>query len=160
MPAHKKTHCIHGHEFTPENTYIEPRTGKRQCKECRTIRCKGEIHNSHVSAHRKRRKIEALTHYGKDGKLKCCWEGCTINDIDMLSLDHIKDDGAEHRREIAENRDSYSGRGNDMYQWIRQQGFPEGFQTLCMNHQFKKQKMKYSANRYKITISPLGKIKS
>nr|WP_275792666.1 HNH endonuclease signature motif containing protein [Prescottella equi] len=30
------THCIHGHEFTPENTYIKPgfRNGKRQCRIC------------------------------------------------------------------------------------------------------------------------------
>ncbi len=32
----QKTHCIRGHEFTPENTYIQQ--GWRQCKLCRTIR--------------------------------------------------------------------------------------------------------------------------
>jgi hypothetical protein len=29
-----KTHCKHGHEFTPENTYITGK-GSRQCKECK-----------------------------------------------------------------------------------------------------------------------------
>lgn len=29
------THCIHGHEWTPENTYIVQKTGARQCIECR-----------------------------------------------------------------------------------------------------------------------------
>lgn len=29
-----KTHCIRGHEFTIENTYVNPKGG-RQCKECR-----------------------------------------------------------------------------------------------------------------------------
>jgi len=29
----KKTHCIHGHQFTPENTYIRKK-GKRGCKQC------------------------------------------------------------------------------------------------------------------------------
>lgn len=29
----KKTHCVHGHEFTPENTRIK-RSGKRDCRAC------------------------------------------------------------------------------------------------------------------------------
>lgn len=28
------THCIRGHEFTPENTYVQPKTGYRQCRTC------------------------------------------------------------------------------------------------------------------------------
>ncbi|GAA0671541.1 hypothetical protein GCM10009535_59080 [Streptomyces thermocarboxydovorans] len=30
-----KTHCKWGHPFDAENTYIQPSTGKRQCKACR-----------------------------------------------------------------------------------------------------------------------------
>jgi hypothetical protein len=30
----KQTHCKSGHEFTPENTYIYPRSGKRACRAC------------------------------------------------------------------------------------------------------------------------------
>lgn len=29
----RKTHCVNGHEFTPENTYI-PKKGARRCREC------------------------------------------------------------------------------------------------------------------------------
>ena len=32
-----KTHCIHGHEYTPENTYRRPR-GVRECRACRAER--------------------------------------------------------------------------------------------------------------------------
>jgi hypothetical protein len=28
-----KTHCVHGHEFTPENTYVRP-NGSRSCRTC------------------------------------------------------------------------------------------------------------------------------
>lgn len=31
----RKTHCAKsGHEFTPENTYINPTSGARQCRQC------------------------------------------------------------------------------------------------------------------------------
>ena len=30
-----RTHCAHGHELTPENTYTYPGTGNRECKTCR-----------------------------------------------------------------------------------------------------------------------------
>ena len=29
-----KTHCIHGHEYTPENVYLNPKTGVRSCRTC------------------------------------------------------------------------------------------------------------------------------
>jgi HNH endonuclease len=29
-----KTHCVHGHEYTPENTIINPKTGRRRCATC------------------------------------------------------------------------------------------------------------------------------
>lgn len=35
----RKTHCSHGHEFTPENTYTPPkRPTHRYCRECSRIR--------------------------------------------------------------------------------------------------------------------------
>jgi hypothetical protein len=34
----RKTYCVHGHEYTPENTYLDPTTGKRSCRECRAER--------------------------------------------------------------------------------------------------------------------------
>jgi len=30
----KTTHCVHGHEYTQDNIYID-RTGSRECKACK-----------------------------------------------------------------------------------------------------------------------------
>lgn len=37
-----KTHCVHGHEFTPENTYIYS-SGLRCCKECNKLKHRGYV---------------------------------------------------------------------------------------------------------------------
>lgn len=33
----RKTHCVRGHEFTVENTYVRPK-GSRMCRTCRVLR--------------------------------------------------------------------------------------------------------------------------
>lgn len=33
--ARARTHCKHGHAFTPENTYRDPKHGNRGCRTCR-----------------------------------------------------------------------------------------------------------------------------
>ena len=78
------------------------------------------------------RKQEVLTHYGKNGTLRCCAEDCQVVDIDMLTLDHINNDGAKHRAE------DKALAGSKIYRWAIANSFPIGFQTLCWNHQAKK----------------------
>jgi hypothetical protein len=34
----RKTHCKHGHPFTPENTYVRPDGKGKHCRECNTRR--------------------------------------------------------------------------------------------------------------------------
>ena len=79
-------------------------------------------------------KREVLTHYGPKGVLGCCWEGCMVVDLDMLSLDHIHDDGYKHCKEGSTVRLS----GRALYYWARLNGYPTDLQTLCWNHQWKK----------------------
>lgn len=38
-----KTHCVHGHEFTEENTYTR-RTGGRDCRQCRRDKARAYYH--------------------------------------------------------------------------------------------------------------------
>ena len=55
-------------------------------------------------------------------------KNCNINDTDVLTIDHINNDGYKHRKEI---------KGN-LYFWLIKNNFPEGFQVLCFNCNHKK----------------------
>lgn len=33
------THCVNGHEFTPENTWLSPKVRGRSCRQCRRDNC-------------------------------------------------------------------------------------------------------------------------
>jgi hypothetical protein len=95
---------------------------------------------SNGSEYRVRVKIEVLSHYGPAGKLQCAWPDCTVTDIDMLSLDHVLDDGAQERK-----NGHRGGGGIATYQRVRKAEFPDGYQTLCHNHQWKKELMRRRA---------------
>ena len=86
--------------------------------------------------YRLRLKTEVLTHYGPKGKLQCSWAGCKIKDLDMLTLDHVNNDGKQHRSLL--HRGGTSGGPKTLVD-VRRRGYPEGFQTLCGGHQLKKE---------------------
>ena len=66
-------------------------------------------------------RTEALAAYG--GRCACCGE----SEPTFLEIDHMRNDGATHRRAI--------GRGSKAtYQWLKAKGWPtEGYQLLCAN---------------------------
>jgi hypothetical protein len=76
-------------------------------------------------------KTEVLSHYGPNGVVQCSWEDCDISDMDMLTLDHINNDGADDRR--------VKRGGRIFYARLRKNGYPDGLRTLCHNHQWKKE---------------------
>ena len=83
-------------------------------------------------------KEKVLTHYGKEGKLLCTWRNCFIDDLDMLSIDHEKDNGAQHRDKLTKGKHRGGG-GLNFYRWLKIHNFPKGYRTLCHNHQWKKE---------------------
>lgn len=60
-------------------------------------------------------------HYGMS--CACCGEP----ERAFLAIDHIGGGGNKHRKETG-NRG-----GTKFYRWLRRNGFPEGFRTLCHN---------------------------
>ena len=76
-------------------------------------------------------KEEVLTHYGNG---KCACVQCGFTDIRALSIDHIKGNGYEHRKQKTTTRQG----GVSFYRWLRRNGYPPEYQTLCMNCQWVK----------------------
>lgn len=71
------------------------------------------------SARMREFRREVLGAYG--GKCTCCGEAT----FEFLTIDHINNDGAQHRKEVGE---SWA-----IYRWLKKQGYPDGFQVLCFN---------------------------
>lgn len=65
--------------------------------------------------------------YAAYGGYVCACCGETVRAF--LSIDHVNNDGAEHRK-VSDRR--------KLYWWLKKHGFPSGFQVLCMNCNFGK----------------------
>lgn len=76
-----------------------------------------------LSQQRVRREV--LTYYGNG---KCACVRCGESRLACLSIDHIKGGGHRHLVKLGKS-------GSQFIYWLRQQGFPKGYQTLCMNCQ-------------------------
>jgi hypothetical protein len=82
-------------------------------------------------------KREVLTHYAH-GILQCAW--CGINDIDVLCLDHVENNGKEHRSSLGKM-------SQQLYRHLRKIGYPDGFQVLCANCNLKKEILRKRSKR-------------
>jgi hypothetical protein len=67
-------------------------------------------------------KIDTLNAYGG---CQCACIGCGITQVEFLTLDHIKGNGASHRNEV--------GKGAHIYWWLKKKDYPIGYQVLCYN---------------------------
>lgn len=76
---------------------------------------------------------EVLNAYG-GMKCACCGE----TEEQFLTLDHINNDGADHRRELLGKSGKVPGVTGSLYGSLKKKGFPPGFQVLCMNCNFSK----------------------
>jgi hypothetical protein len=73
-------------------------------------------------------KQQVMDAYG--GACACCGE----TELAFLTIDHINGDGAEHRRQIAAEKNTpWLQGGGNTYRWLRDHGFPEGHQVMCAN---------------------------
>lgn len=115
-----------GHCAICYDKYVRVRKECVECGEVKRIVYRGKCGICRTME----RKIEAYSHYCNDEiKCQCCGE----SEIDMLSLDHINNDGAYHRR-------SNPSSAKNLVGYVIKNNFPEGYQVLCMNCNFSKSK--------------------
>ncbi len=77
--------------------------------------------NFRHNAQRRNIKLRIIEGYG--GCCVCCGE----SQPDMLTIDHIHNDGGEHRKQMG-----HRGAGTSLYRVLIKEGFPRGrYQLLC-----------------------------
>lgn len=75
------------------------------------------IEKTKTQINRFEKRLKILKYYsGGEPKCACCGE----NHIEFLHIDHINNNGAEHRK-------------INIHNWIIKNNFPEGFRILCAN---------------------------
>ena len=137
-----------GVELTDENWF--PSLKKKNCvicKKCQNNECQKWRQNNRQRAnqlarkwyrnnpghyhgvttkHRRKLRIETLIEYGG----KCV--KCGIDDLDVLDIDHVYNDGAKDRKK---NLFAYN-----LYRELKKKGYPKDrYQILCKNCNWKKE---------------------
>lgn len=67
------------------------------------------------------KRHEAIMAYG-GYRCQCCGE----TEPKFLTIDHVNNDGGEHRKEIGKSNSA-------LLTWLKGNGYPSGFQVLCFN---------------------------
>ncbi len=118
-----------------QRRYAANRVSRGQCTGCGSMARAGA--QSCLACHTARLgryaalKANVFQAYG--GSCACCGE----SQSDFLAIDHVENNGADHRRELAGKRYK-SMTGVHMYRWLKKNEFPDGFQVLCHNCNFSK----------------------
>ncbi len=98
------------------------------CKQCLDRATKKRVNNDQYKINRRlskqKLKRQIMDYYGI--VCVCCGE----SSIRFLTIDHIEGNGKEHRQQLSKNG---TFGGENFYRWLRKNGFPVGFQTLCFN---------------------------
>jgi len=87
-------------------------------------------------------KQQVISFYSNN-YMKCSL--CDIDDMDILSIDHIDGDGHSERIKLFGRRC-----GGDMYKHLIDNNFPDGYRVLCRNCNWKEYLLKKDGNVEKV----------
>lgn len=115
-----KKQCPNCQRWLPQNSFSkDKRRGDNLCWWCKECSNLEEERNKQIN------RIITLQIY-TNGKMECCL--CGEDDIDVLSFDHIYNNGNIHRKEI---------KNCHIARWLIRNNFPEGYRVLCRNCNWK-----------------------
>lgn len=89
------------------------------CKTCQGVANRTRTRTGYNRRHYSALRRTVMANYGD--KCACCSEGT----LEFLAIDHIDGGGNQHRTEV--------GGGAKFLRWLRDNGYPAGFQILCHN---------------------------
>jgi hypothetical protein len=113
--------------FCPVCGKVPPEEGKKNCRACITQKVQSMTPERKHAEHVERWASLKDAAYAAYGGYTCACCGETTKAF--LTIDHVNNDGAEHRKTVSPSR---------LYTWLRNHQYPEGFQVLCMNCNFGK----------------------
>jgi len=91
-----------------------------------------EIYKNKIKAnvlkYRRDVRLEVIIHYS-NGTMQCKY--CGEKHIEFLEMDHINGGGRKHAKLT----------NNNLYVWLKKNNYPEGYQVLCSNCNWKKIKI-------------------
>jgi|SRR3990172_5024304 len=98
----------------------KPELGFKRCSACREYRLNRPKDERKATRAKSKWKLktEVLAAYG--GNCQCCGEA----NPKFLTIDHINNNGNEHRKTVG---------SSSLYARLRKNGYPGGFQTMCFN---------------------------
>lgn len=103
--------------------FRESRSHRVICRHCDYLQYRETYRAARAFQHRVLRDA-VLNHYGYECQL------CGFSDERALQIDHINNDGAADRRRLTGGN---RGGSEAVYYYLRDHGWPEGYQTLCAN---------------------------
>lgn len=124
--------AAYGREYRAKNLEALREKSRQRHQENRQDPTWVEAQRKRGRAYWKQLRHEAIMAYG-GYECVCCGETTP----EFLSLDHANNDGAAHRRSLGYRRNG-DGASSSTLRWLKANGYPAGFQVLCMNCNFGK----------------------
>ena len=124
---HKKRAALSAKQLQKLRDEVNDRQTQRRVAKLAAMPAKQlAAYRRQINAENRARRIEvkdrAFAGYG-GYKCACCGE----SETQFLTIDHVNNDGAEHKRKWNLRT------GEEVYRWLIKHDFPSGFQVLCMN---------------------------